>query len=86
MTVHDIASFVGKEESLEATFDTTTIEVTLGSQPDIAVVGVVAPGEPEIVEVEVPGIQGPPGLDNYVISETQPENPTEEMIWFRITS
>lgn len=47
-------------------------------------VTVTNPQDIETVEVAVPGIQGPPGLQNVFVSDTAPSSPSINDIWIEI--
>lgn len=39
----------------------------------------------EVIEVEIPGIQGPKGEPGITVSETAPTNPSENDLWVDIS-
>lgn len=55
------------------------------TQPPVVSIEIVQTPRSDVV-VNVAGPQGPPGVQNVVISPTPPANPFENMIWIETFS
>jgi hypothetical protein len=82
-TVFEVTS-VSVDGGAASTFDAGIDTITIENAFDTPNVTISTPQDVEIVEVQVPGIQGPPGLQNVFVSDTAPSTPTLNDIWIEI--
>lgn len=68
------------------------LETTINSSLEPEVVEIVRPSEittltvpeanvPEVLQIDVPGLQGPPGVQNVYVGPTPPPSPEVGWIW-----
>lgn len=76
-TVFDVTSIV-VDGGTPAAFDTAIDTVTISDVTTTPSVTISNPETVDVVNIEVPGMQGPPGLKNVYI---QSENPATQYGW-----
>jgi hypothetical protein len=63
----------------------TVVDVSTNSLPiaEVIVTTETIAG-PAITQIDIPGLQGPPGLQNVRVQTLEPENPNLNDIWIQI--
>lgn len=81
-TINDIVSFTIDEQGpTSGVLSAPIIDVNIVATPQVDIISVPEALSPEMIEIDVPGLQGPPGLQNVFVGPTPPPNPQDGWVW-----
>lgn len=82
-TIFDVTA-VSVEGNADVVISTATMPTITVTDMTVPQVSLKVEQEVEVLQIAVPGPQGPPGVQNLFVSSTPPQNPTLNDIWIQI--